>query len=126
MQKVPALHEMKAFCHLCSSGLSQVSLLPENDRWSETRAQLLAQMDISMGGRVAEELVFGNDQITTGERCPLMITATLNSWKYQHHVLFVPSTGASSDFDGATKIAQMMVTRFGMSDKVKIHYVTLK
>ncbi len=67
---MPALHEMKAFCHLCSSGLSQVSLLPDNDRWSETRAQLLAQMDISMGGRVAEELVFGNDQITTGERCP--------------------------------------------------------
>lgn len=48
----------------------------------------------------------------------------LNSWKYQHHVLFVSFTGASSDFDGATKIAQMMVTRFGMSDKVKTHYVT--
>ncbi|KAK7123491.1 hypothetical protein R3I93_021805 [Phoxinus phoxinus] len=73
--------------------LGHVSLLPENDRWSETRAQLLAQMDISMGGRVAEELVFGNDYITTG---------------------------ASSDFDGATKIAQMMVTRFGMSDKLGV------
>lgn len=73
--------------------LGHVSLLPENDRWSETRAQLLAQMDVSMGGRVAEELVFGNDQITTG---------------------------ASSDFDGATKIAQMMVTRFGMSDKLGV------
>ncbi len=43
-----------------------------------------------------------------------------------HDVLFVPPTGASSDFDGATKIAQMMVTRFGMSDKVKMNYVTLK
>nr|XP_002666729.1 ATP-dependent zinc metalloprotease YME1L1-like isoform X2 [Danio rerio] len=73
--------------------LGHVSLLPENDRWSETRAQLLAQMDVSMGGRVAEELVFGNDQITSG---------------------------ASSDFDGATKIAQMMVTRFGMSDKLGV------
>uniref|UniRef100_A0A673JXF6 ATP-dependent zinc metalloprotease YME1L1 n=1 Tax=Sinocyclocheilus rhinocerous TaxID=307959 RepID=A0A673JXF6_9TELE len=73
--------------------LGHVSLLPENDRWSETRAQLLAQMDVSMGGRVAEELVFGNDHITTG---------------------------ASSDFDGATKIAQMMVTRFGMSDKLGV------
>jgi len=61
--------------------------------WSETRAQLLAQMDVSMGGRVAEELIFGNEYITTG---------------------------ASSDFDGATKIAKMMVTRFGMSDKLGV------
>ncbi|XP_030612765.1 ATP-dependent zinc metalloprotease YME1L1 isoform X2 [Archocentrus centrarchus] len=73
--------------------LGHVSMLPENDRWSETRAQLLAQMDVSMGGRVAEELIFGNDNITTG---------------------------ASSDFDGATKIAKMMVTRFGMSDKLGV------
>ncbi|XP_074477262.1 ATP-dependent zinc metalloprotease YME1L1 isoform X1 [Sebastes fasciatus] len=73
--------------------LGHVSLLPENDRWSETRAQLLAQMDVSMGGRVAEELIFGDDYITTG---------------------------ASSDFDGATKIAKMMVTRFGMSDKLGV------
>lgn len=73
--------------------LGHVSMLPENDRWSETRAQLLAQMDVSMGGRVAEELIFGNEHITTG---------------------------ASSDFDGATKIAKMMVTRFGMSDKLGV------
>lgn len=73
--------------------LGHVSMLPENDRWSETRAQLLAQMDVSMGGRVAEELIFGDDHITTG---------------------------ASSDFDGATKIAKMMVTRFGMSNKLGV------
>ncbi|XP_029313535.1 ATP-dependent zinc metalloprotease YME1L1-like isoform X2 [Cottoperca gobio] len=73
--------------------LGHVSLLPDNDRWSETRAQLLAQMDVSMGGRVAEELIFGDENITTG---------------------------ASSDFDGATKIAKMMVTRFGMSDKLGV------
>uniref|UniRef100_A0A8B9JDK0 YME1-like 1b n=1 Tax=Astyanax mexicanus TaxID=7994 RepID=A0A8B9JDK0_ASTMX len=70
-----------------------VSMLPENDRWSETRSQLLAQMDVSMGGRVAEELIFGNENITTG---------------------------ASSDFDSATKIAKMMVTRFGMSEKLGV------
>ncbi|XP_018596871.1 ATP-dependent zinc metalloprotease YME1L1-like [Scleropages formosus] len=73
--------------------LGHVSMLPENDRWSETRSQLLAQMDVSMGGRVAEELIFGNENITTG---------------------------ASSDFDGATKIANLMVTRFGMSDKLGV------
>uniref|UniRef100_A0A3Q2H5Y3 ATP-dependent zinc metalloprotease YME1L1 n=1 Tax=Equus caballus TaxID=9796 RepID=A0A3Q2H5Y3_HORSE len=73
--------------------LGHVSLLPENDRWNETRAQLLAQMDVSMGGRVAEELIFGTDHITTG---------------------------ASSDFDNATKIAKRMVTRFGMSEKLGV------
>uniref|UniRef100_A0A8C3MKF1 ATP-dependent zinc metalloprotease YME1L1 n=1 Tax=Geospiza parvula TaxID=87175 RepID=A0A8C3MKF1_GEOPR len=73
--------------------LGHVSLLPENDRWSETRSQLLAQMDVCMGGRVAEELIFGSDHITTG---------------------------ASSDFDNATKIARLMVTRFGMSEKLGV------
>ncbi|KAM9163626.1 ATP-dependent zinc metalloprotease YME1L1 [Pangshura tecta] len=73
--------------------LGHVSLLPENDRWSETRSQLLAQMDVSMGGRVAEELIFGSDHITTG---------------------------ASSDFDNATKIAKLMVTKFGMSEKLGV------
>uniref|UniRef100_A0A7N5ZTF2 ATP-dependent zinc metalloprotease YME1L1 n=1 Tax=Anabas testudineus TaxID=64144 RepID=A0A7N5ZTF2_ANATE len=73
--------------------LGHVSMLPENDRWSETRSQLLAQMDVSMGGRVAEEIIFGNENITTG---------------------------ASSDFDSATKIAKMMVTRFGMCEKLGV------
>uniref|UniRef100_A0A665UUZ3 ATP-dependent zinc metalloprotease YME1L1 n=1 Tax=Echeneis naucrates TaxID=173247 RepID=A0A665UUZ3_ECHNA len=73
--------------------LGHVSMLPENDRWSETRSQLLAQMDVSMGGRVAEELIFGHEYITTG---------------------------ASSDFDSATKIAKMMVTRFGMCEKLGV------
>ncbi|XP_028329350.1 ATP-dependent zinc metalloprotease YME1L1b isoform X2 [Gouania willdenowi] len=73
--------------------LGHVSMLPENDRWSETRAQLLAQMDVSMGGRVAEEIIFGQENITTG---------------------------ASSDFDSATKIAKMMVTRFGMCEKLGV------
>ncbi|XP_040208512.1 ATP-dependent zinc metalloprotease YME1L1 [Rana temporaria] len=73
--------------------LGHVSLLPENDRWSETKSQLLAQMDVSMGGRVAEEIIFGPEYITTG---------------------------ASSDFDNATKIAKLMVTRFGMSEKLGV------
>lgn len=73
--------------------LGHVSMLPENDRWSETRSQLLAQMDVSMGGRVAEEIQFGPENITTG---------------------------ASSDFDSATKLAKMMVTRYGMCDKLGV------
>uniref|UniRef100_A0A1A7X060 ATP-dependent zinc metalloprotease YME1L1 n=2 Tax=Iconisemion striatum TaxID=60296 RepID=A0A1A7X060_9TELE len=73
--------------------LGHVSMLPENDRWSETRSQLLAQMDVSMGGRVAEEIIFGHENITTG---------------------------ASSDFDSATRIARMMVTRYGMCEKLGV------
>ncbi|MEQ2201937.1 ATP-dependent zinc metalloprotease yme1l1, partial [Xenoophorus captivus] len=97
-----AVDEKEMVCFVClrqETNLNRhfvvlkVSMLPENDRWSETRAQLLAQMDVSMGGRVAEELIFGDDNITTG---------------------------ASSDFDGATKIAKLMVTRFGMSDKLGV------
>lgn len=43
-------------------------MLPDDDRWSETRSQLLAQMDVSMGGRVAEEIIFGHENITTGKK----------------------------------------------------------
>lgn len=68
-----------------------VTQLPEKDELSLTRAQLLARMDVAMGGRVAEELVFGHDSVTTG---------------------------ASSDFQQATAIARAMVTQYGMSEKI--------
>jgi ATP-dependent metalloprotease len=70
-------------------GLTQ--MLPELDKVSETRAEMMAQIDVCMGGKVAEELIYGRDQVTTG---------------------------ASSDIQSATRIAHMMVTQAGMSDKL--------
>jgi cell division protease FtsH len=61
--------------------------LPERDRYSVYRDQMLAQICMLFGGRVAEELFIGN-----------------------------VSTGASNDFERATQIARDMVTRYGMSE----------
>jgi len=71
--------------------LLQVSQLPEKDELSWTKKQLLARLDVAMGGRAAEEMMFGTDNVTSG---------------------------ASSDIESATRIAQAIVMRFGMSDKV--------
>ncbi len=68
-----------------------VAQLPEKDELSLTKAQLLARIDVAMGGRVAEEMIFGPDNVTTG---------------------------ASSDFSQATAIAKAMVTQYGMSERV--------
>lgn len=71
--------------------LGLVMRLPENDRFSVTRAKLHDDLVVAMGGRAAEELIFGYDQVTTG---------------------------ASSDITQATQMARGMVTRWGLSDKV--------
>lgn len=65
--------------------------LPDMDKVSETKKELQDRLDVFMGGKVAEELVYGPDNVTTG---------------------------ASSDIQGATRIAYMMVTRAGMSDSI--------
>ena len=65
--------------------------LPEKDRYGHTREFLIGRLAISFGGRVAEELVFGPGQVTTG---------------------------AGSDIQVATNIARQMVTTFGMSDRI--------
>ena len=62
-----------------------------NDETWWSRKQMRAKMDVCMGGRVAEELIFGADAVTSG---------------------------ASSDFEQATAIAMNMVERWGMSDKL--------
>jgi ATP-dependent metalloprotease len=64
--------------------------LPESDVYSVSRQELLARMDVCMGGRVAEEMVFGADAVTTG---------------------------ASSDMQQATSIATEMVLRYGMCEE---------
>ena len=69
--------------------LGMVQQLPEKDKYSYTRVQMLSRLAILMGGRVAEELKFGYDNVTSG---------------------------ASSDINAATNLARAMVTEWGMSD----------
>ena len=65
--------------------------LPEEDRHSYTRDWMTGQLAMLFGGRVAEELVFGPEKVTTG---------------------------AGNDIERATTMARRMVTRFGMSDRI--------
>jgi cell division protease FtsH len=71
--------------------LGMVMRLPEGDRISVSREKLKADISVAMGGRVAEELIFGHEKVTAG---------------------------AASDIEQATKIARHMVTHWGMSDKL--------
>ena len=75
--------------------LGMVSMLPEGDQTSQSKKQMLGMMDVTMGGRVAEELVFGDNEVTSG---------------------------ASNDIQQATRIARAMVTKFGFSDEIGIVY----
>ena len=71
-----------------SSFLSKkVSQLPEVDELSWSKKQLLAKMDVCMGGRVAEELVFGKDSITTG----LFNTYFMSVWNFRKSDVLVPN-----------------------------------
>ena len=71
--------------------LGVVMRLPQGDRLSMSRDKLKADLAVAMGGRVAEELIFGDEKVTTG---------------------------ASSDIKQATNIARKMVTEWGLSDAV--------
>ena len=71
--------------------LGMVQYLPERDRYSMTLQQMKARIAMAMGGRVAEELKFGMEMVTSG---------------------------ASSDIEHATKIARAMVTQYGLSEKL--------
>ena len=71
--------------------LGMVMRLPERDQLSITREKLLSDLCVAFGGRIAEEMTFGHDKVTTG---------------------------AISDIEQATRAARAMVTRFGMSDEL--------
>ncbi len=71
--------------------LGVVMRLPENDRLSMSLEKLEADLSVAMGGRVAEELIFGPNKVTTG---------------------------ASSDISQATNMARKMVTEWGYSEKL--------
>ena len=71
--------------------LGMVMRLPEGDRISVSREKLEADIAVAMGGRIAEELTFGPEKVTTG---------------------------AASDIQMATNLARVMVTQYGMSDKL--------
>ena len=69
--------------------LGMVMRLPERDQLSMTREKMYADISVAMGGRIAEEIIFGHDKVTSG---------------------------ASSDIEMVTKMAKNMVTRWGMSE----------
>jgi cell division protease FtsH len=71
--------------------LGMVMRLPERDQLSVTREKMYSDIAVAMGGRIAEEIIFGHDKVTSG---------------------------ASSDIDMATKMAKNMVTKYGMSKEL--------
>lgn len=73
--------------------LGHTAYIPEKEHYHVTKSQMLAQLDTLMGGRVAEELIFGSEKITSG---------------------------ASSDLKQATAIATNMVKEWGMSERVGV------
>jgi len=78
------------------SALGMTVQLPESDVISVSRKQMMATLAVCMGGRAAEEFIYGQDEVTSG---------------------------ASSDFKKATGLAYNMVAKWGMSDKVgKTHF----
>ncbi|HEX7925804.1 MAG TPA: ATP-dependent zinc metalloprotease FtsH [Bradyrhizobium sp.] len=71
--------------------LGMVMQLPERDKLSMSLEQMTSRLAIMMGGRVAEELIFGREKVTSG---------------------------AASDIEQATRLARMMVTRWGLSEEL--------
>ncbi|KAI0928719.1 ATP-dependent zinc metalloprotease FTSH 5, mitochondrial, variant 2 [Taiwanofungus camphoratus] len=81
----------KVTCVPRGHALGITSQLPEDDRYSVSLKEYLAQIDVCMGGRVAEELIYGPENVTSG---------------------------ASSDLKQATRTARAMIKNWGFSDKI--------
>jgi cell division protease FtsH len=90
--KVPATDPVhKATIIPRGRALGMVMQLPERDKLSMSYEQMTSRLAIMMGGRVAEEITFGKDKVTSG---------------------------AASDIEQATRLARMMVTRWGFSPEI--------
>ena len=128
------------------NALGMVTQLPEDDTNSITKQEMLARLVVCMGGRAAEEKVFGAKDVTSGEWLCACVCACvcvcvhfvvyfpLHSFVHTFHsfsfscspspsprsplVFFFLCTGASSDVSQATQIARAMVMKYAMSDKV--------
>lgn len=79
-----------------AQSLGHVMQLPEKEWKAVPKSRLLARLDVMVAGRIAEEMIFGKDEITTG---------------------------AASDIEEATKTATAMVTAYGMSDRIGMRKV---
>ena len=77
------------------ANLFQTAFIDEKEVYNRTVSQLKASMDVGMGGRAAEDVIYGQEKVTTG---------------------------ASSDLQMATRVATAMVMHSGMSEKVIIYY----
>ena len=86
--------------------LGMTSSMPDMDKVSQARKEFVAQIDVCMGGKVAEQLVYGEDNVSSG--CSSVHTPPWRRAKANAH--------RRQDLTHATQVAYQMVTMHGMSD----------